>query len=122
MVANEGSRPNGFSSRMWDSMTGPSKLVDAVRGLVDRALSERSSALSARGLRATVEVKRWSTEDRENSEIRVAFWRRNSFVDFFEGFIVREGRPLASLSEFKQWLEREMDTILDEATEGPPTT
>jgi len=67
-----------------------------------------------------VEVKRWSSDDRENSEIRIAFWRQNSFVDFFEGFIVRDGKPLASLSEFKGWLEREVDAILDENIEGLP--
>jgi hypothetical protein len=101
-------------------MTEP-KIEETVRGLADEVLSERLSVLSARGLRVKMEVKQWSTEDRENSEIRISFWRQNRFVDFFEGFIVRGGRPLASLGEFKEWLEREVDIILGEPSEESPT-
>jgi hypothetical protein len=58
-----------------------------------------------------VEVKRWTTDD---SELRVAFWRGNAFVDVVEDFIVQDGTPVASVTEFRQWLEHSIDTIIEE--------
>ena len=93
----------------------------AVRELADDVLATRSSALSASGLRATMEVKRWFTAGRENCELRMGFWRENKFIDGLEDHIVREGTQVNSLDEFRRWVEEEVDTILDENPEGSAT-
>lgn len=98
-------------------MTQQSQLDDAVRGLAEAVLGERRSALSAAGLRATVEVTKWSNGDRGNSELRVAFWREDAFIDVVEDFITQDGSPAASLDEFKHWLEQGVDAIVEENRE-----
>lgn len=99
-------------------MTERPNLDEAVRDLANAVLGERQPALSAVGLRATVEVKAWSEESRENSELRVAFWRENAFIDVVEDFIIRDGKPAASLDEFKLWLEQGFDDIVEENRAG----
>jgi hypothetical protein len=99
-------------------MNEQSHLDEAVRELAHTVLGERQSALSAAGLRATVEVSAWSKDDRSNSELRVTFWREDAFVDVVEDFIIKEGKPAASLGDFKRWLEQQVDTIVKENTEG----
>lgn len=98
-------------------MSETAQMDQAVRELAHEALAEHSQALGTAGLRATLEVQRWGDPEAANSEIRLAFWRGDAFVDVLEDFIVREGRPAASLDEFKQWLDDGIRTILIEASE-----
>src|SRR5580693_5933375 len=93
----------------------------AVRELAHDVLAARSSALSASGLRATMKVKRWFTDDRENCELSMGFWRENKFIDGLEDHIVREGILVNSLDGFRKWVEEEVDTILDQNPEGSAT-
>lgn len=99
-------------------MTEQLPLDVVVRDLAHAVLRERQPALSAAGLRATVEVKAWSAEGRANSELRIAFWRKNAFIDVVEDFIIRHGEPSASLDEFKSWLEQGVDDIVKEGRAG----
>jgi len=39
-------------------------------------------------------------------------------VDVLEDFIVKDGMPVASLTEFKQWLEHCIDAIVEENSPG----
>lgn len=95
-------------------MTERPDIDKAVRELAHGVLAARSAALSAPGLRATVEVKRWFTDGRENCELRMSFWRGDKFVDGLEDHIVRDGVAVSSLDEFRQWVEKEVDTILEQ--------
>jgi hypothetical protein len=90
----------------------------AVRELAEDVLATRSSALAASGLRATMEVKQWFTDGRENCELRMGFWRENKFIDGLEDHIVRNGILVNSLDEFRKWVEDEVDTILKQNTNG----
>jgi hypothetical protein len=93
----------------------------AVRELVHGVLAARSAALSASGFRTTVEVKRWFTDGRDNCELRMSFWRGNKFIDGLEDHIVRDGVSVNSLDEFRQWVEQEVDTILEQDPKGSAT-
>ncbi len=97
-------------------MTEQVEIDKAVREMADGVLGARSSALSASGLRATMEVKRWFTDGRENCELRMGFWRENKFIDGLEDHIVRKGILVNSLDEFRKWVEGEVDTILEQNT------
>lgn len=48
------------------------------------------------------------------SEIRIAFWRGTTFVDILEAFVVKAGEPVASTDEFRSWIERGIDSVLEE--------
>jgi hypothetical protein len=89
-------------------------LDQEVREMAVALLEQRRSALTNSGLRATVELKQWSNEGRDSSEIRIAFWRGNNFVDVIEDFIVEDGRPAASTDEFRLWLEQSVDGVVEE--------
>jgi hypothetical protein len=91
---------------------------EAVRELADAVVAEHTRALADAGLRTTVEVRRWAENDAANSELRVAFWRGNAFIDVLEDFIVRDGRPVASLDELRDWLNAGVEAILQETSEG----
>jgi hypothetical protein len=101
-----------------DTVSEQVEIDKAVRELADDVLATRISALSASGLRATVEVKRWFTDGRENCELRMGFWRENKFIDGLEDHIVRNGILVNSLDEFRKWVEDEVDTILEQNTNG----
>ncbi len=102
-------------------MTERADIDKAVRELAHDVLATRSSALSASGLRATMEVKRWFTDGHENCELNMGFWRGDKFIDGLEDHIVREGILVNSLDEFAKWVEEEMDTILEQNPEGSAT-
>ncbi len=44
----------------------------------------------------------------------MSFWRGDKFVDGLEDHIVRDGVSVSSLDEFRQWVEKEVDTILEQ--------
>jgi hypothetical protein len=102
-------------------MTEQADIDKTIRELAQDILATRSSALSASGLRATIDVKRWFTESRENCELRMGFWRGTKFIDGLEDHIVREGILVNSLDEFRKWVEGEVDTILGQNPEGSAT-
>jgi hypothetical protein len=95
-------------------VSGQADIDKAVREMADDVLATRSSALSASGLRATMEVKRWFTGGRENCELRMGFWREDKFIDGLEDHIVREGTLVSSLDNFRKWVEEEVDAILEQ--------
>jgi len=95
-------------------MTEQPSIDEAVRELAIAVVAERASALAAAGLRTTVEVEKWTKGNTLNSELRVAFWRRDAFIDIIEDFITRDGVAAASLAEFKHWLEHSIDAIVEE--------
>jgi hypothetical protein len=103
------------------AVTEQTDIDKAVRELAQDILATRSSALSASDLRATMEVKRWFTDGRENCELSMGFWRGNKFIDGLEDHIVREGILVNSLDEFRKWVEEEVDTILTQNLERPAT-
>jgi hypothetical protein len=103
------------------AVTEQADIEKAIRELAHDVLATRSSALSASGLRATMEVKRWFTDSRENCELSMRFWKGNKFIDGLEDHIVREGILVNSLDEFRKWVEEEVDTILEQNPEGSAT-
>ena len=88
------------------------------RDIAQEALVERRAALVDRGLRWTVDIRRWFKDGRESSEICIQFYRDDSLVDFLEDFIVQDGEPVASTDELKQWLEQSIDAVLEENGRG----
>lgn len=92
-------------------------LGQEVRDMAVALLEQRRSVLDDLGLRATVELKQWSNEGQDNSEIRIAFWRGNNFVDVIEDFVVEDGQPAASTDEFSLWLEQSVDGVVEENRE-----
>jgi hypothetical protein len=121
MEKNDSSPMNGFSTGCGDTVTEHADIDKAVREMAHDVLAVRSSALSASGLRATMEVKRWFTDGRENCELSMGFWRETEFIDGLEDHIVREGMLVNSLNEFRKWVEVEVDTILKQNPEGSAT-
>ncbi|HEX5927303.1 MAG TPA: hypothetical protein VFY45_26035 [Baekduia sp.] len=100
-------------------MTEHSSLCETVRELAVAVIAERRAALTDAGLRTTIEVERWTAKDgSESSELRVAFWRDNAFIDIVEDFIVQDGTPVASLDGLRQWLERSVNAIMEENRGG----
>lgn len=91
---------------------------DAVRQTAEAVLAARTPALQSAGLHTTVELKRWSQQGGKNSELRIVFWQEDKLVDVVEDFVVQDGQPVASLSDFEGWLEQSVDTVLTEAS--PP--
>ncbi len=77
-------------------------------------LERRRVTLDDLGLHATVEMKQWCKRGRYNSEIRIAFWRGTNFVDVIEDFLIEDGRPAASIDEFRLWLEQSVDGVVEE--------
>ena len=52
------------------------------------------------------------------SEIAIYFYDGNSFVDVIEFFIYRNGKPVASLSEFEEWLQKTLDDVISRRRRG----
>jgi hypothetical protein len=102
-------------------VTEHADIDEVVREMAHDVLAARSSALSTSGLRATMEVKRWFTDDRENCELSMGFWRENKLIDGLEDHIVREGILVNPFDEFRKWVEEEVDTILKQNPERPAT-
>jgi uncharacterized protein YheU (UPF0270 family) len=47
-------------------------------------------------------------------ELCIELWHENELADFFEDFVVREGRRVATLDELRRWLEQNVDDVLRE--------
>jgi hypothetical protein len=96
-------------------MTEASEFSGAVRELAAAVGEAHADRLENAGLRVTTENRRWADG---GEELRVVFWRGDRLVDVLEDFILRDGRPVASLEEFETWLRRGFDTALRDVTPG----
>jgi len=96
-------------------MRKPREFAQTARELAETVIAERNSSLSDAGLRLTVDLKHWSEPSWKDFELEVALWRDNALVGFFEDFVVKNGSPVASLTELRKWLEEGIDEIIQES-------
>lgn len=92
-------------------MTNAESVVDSVLKLADEVIKARQSALARADFRVAVDLNRWSVDD---VEIQIEFSRCESLIDVVEDFVVKDGMPVTSTAELKQWLEKVVDRVLDE--------
>jgi hypothetical protein len=60
----------------------------------------------------------WKHKSEEyESEFRVSFFQKDSFLDWIEQHIFRDGKKIAELEEFDSWIEDDMLEIIKETEE-----
>jgi len=59
------------------------------------------------------EVEIWNnSSDKYESEYRIPIYKDNELVDILESHIIRNGKAIASLDEFKAWIQEDINDII----------
>lgn len=86
---------------------------EMVREMAFAALTRQASAIAAAGLRATVDVPRWSSPAGANVEVRISFWRGDAFIDVAEDLVMTAGQATAP-DDLRKWLDEMVVAIVSE--------